>query len=1156
MAVPGGDDSGEDHHARREHDPQESLRYTISRERKAIHNHKVTSAIVDRECQWFRSAVERLRILRSQGHGLEPMWLGVLHRIRYRADDGYYQWCKQYLKQLRAEFSSVLQYQLYTAPLTPSEIAWARDVEHACFQDYVAAGFQVEAGARDPIQHVEADTQILANTAYQAASASSCPQGLFQAVWVDTATSTWGPTGTEPPAHGDTPRAARDDLGRSRSPQRPCNTNEADHAPTSEADDDSPSLFQLSGGLETVWERLMERFWGWFEEGRAVGMAVQMVRGIAGERGDSQYRTWVHRPLHTLSAGIPAAEGVESGLTPLDFRSWAEAAERVLHGCFLRDREQGSLQLAGQNDAVSLMEDRYRHGRRRIRDSRSPRRARRSSGARTPATGRSRASGEAAPSSAAGSGRARAREEYVTIRLDEAPSASEPASGSRGTRPVDNDVLPNLSQPITQHQAVCLWRHLLFDRTAFDYSSSSRSQIPASFLPLSTLREVSVAHEAMCPQNRLASTVAFMTVMRYLMSEIAQTLEVAEAIARTNEGTQEAEDMDEGDAANLMQRTVKETVSDGHRQRWTRALARLQKELAGQGTGARWEHIRRLRQGLAGCADPRHEWCEQLEALLLAMQGEETEARGDDTMDPQWISGWFGELGVLLQGFGLPVLVESQTETQGSLGGILGMDAQLLSTRSDTQPRDGTSAEKEHDFEMHLRDEQEARADRELRDRELADYQAQQEEFERLKAQELCILQEQAREYQAQEDRLMAEALGRPAKRRCVVSLELATGSGDKPKVLHTLSAEVPEDGGSLTLVMRASFEPEADTVSTIGVPSPSREAAAGGGQSQGVPEATLSQLDFHEFEFLYSEWRAGKKSSKDIAQQYGNDVVELLEAQKAVTAVEDEEHDNGPGHGLEGGIFEVIADALGSQGDSPTYETSAMMAPGQPRIRFALFESIYGQWKAGWRSDEAVQRGLSPLWLHLFRLWRVWGLEAIEPYLGQELDMRKDPSPDEPAPLISDQGEARAVPVVPLSCVMVTFVAWCRGELTDAQVQGLQGDAWLLRFRQLRETGLQGVAMVLGKEVLWDVSEGYVQQQAEGLHLWAGIPRPSALPTSTILAHRLNQPRNTSNMGHLSMWHTMMVIEVMKYETTELRMMRYMKAESESARDSCLLPL
>eukprot|EP00439_Symbiodinium_sp_Y106_P045938 s2302_g5.t2 len=616
-------------------------------------------------------------------------------------------------------------------------------------------------------------------------------------------------------------------------------------------------------------------------------------------------------------------------------------------------------------------------------------------------------------------------------------------------------------------QAVCLWRHLLFDRTAFDYSSSPRSQIPASFFPLSTLREVSVAHEAMCPQNRLASTVAFMTVMRYLMSEIAQTLEVAEAIARTNEGTQEAEDLDEGDAANLMQRTVKETVSDGHRLRWTRALARLQKELAGQGTGARGEHIRRLRQGLAGCADPRHEWCEQLEALLLAMQGEETGARGDGTMDPQWISGWFGELGILLQGFGLPVLVESQTETQGSSGGILGTDAQLLNTRGGTQPRDGTSAEKEHDFEMHLRDEQEARADRELRDRELADYQAQQEEFERLKAQELCILQEQAREYQAQEDRLMTEALSRPAKRRCVVSLELATGSGDKPKVLHTLSAEVPEDGGSLTLVMRASFEPEADTVSTIGVPSPSREVAAGGGQSQGVPDATLSQLDFHEFESLYSEWRDGKKSSIDIAQQYGNEVVELLEAQKAVAAVEDEEQDNGPGHGLEGGIGEVVADALGSQGDSPTHETSAMMAPGQPRIRFALFESIYGQWKAGWRSDEAVQRGLSPLWLHLFRLWRAWGLEAIEPYLAQELDMRRDPSPDEPALLISDPGEAQAVPVVPLSCVMVTFVAWCRGELTDAQVQGLQGDAWLLRLRQLRETGLQGVAMVLGKEAL-----------------------------------------------------------------------------------------
>ena len=67
---------------------------------------------------------------------------------------------------------------------------------------------------------------------------------------------------------------------------------------------------------------------------------------------------------------------------------------------------------------------------------------------------------------------------------------------------------------------------------------------------------------------------------------------------------------------------------------------------------------------------------------------------------------------------------------------------------------------------------------------------------------------------------------------------------------------------------------------------------------------------------------------------------------------------------------------------------------------------------------------------------------------------------------------------------------------------------------------------------------------------------RRLCLPPQSPTAHRLNQPRNASKMGHLKMWHTTMATEVMEYETMEFKVMRYIKTESASARDSCLLQL
>ena len=49
----------------------------------------------------------------------------------------------------------------------------------------------------------------------------------------------------------------------------------------------------------------------------------------------------------------------------------------------------------------------------------------------------------------------------------------------------------------------------------------------------STLREVSIIRESMSQQNRLLSTIALVTMLRYVMCDLAQTVEIAEAVART-----------------------------------------------------------------------------------------------------------------------------------------------------------------------------------------------------------------------------------------------------------------------------------------------------------------------------------------------------------------------------------------------------------------------------------------------------------------------------------------------------------------------------------------------------------------------------------------------------------------------------------------------
>ncbi|OLP86638.1 hypothetical protein AK812_SmicGene32228 [Symbiodinium microadriaticum] len=87
--------------------------------------------------------------------------------------------------------------------------------------------------------------------------------------------------------------------------------------------------------------------------------------------------------------------------------------------------------------------------------------------------------------------------------------------------------------------------------------------------------------------------------------------------------------------------------------------------------------------------------------------------------------------------------------------------------------------------------------------------------------------------------------------------VEAASGSGDRPRVQHTLSLDVPTDG--MTITMSADMQPDPEDVPTE--PVTQHEADENQRSVQTDSRLTLAQ----------------------IKQQYGDEVVDLLQAQKAL---------------------------------------------------------------------------------------------------------------------------------------------------------------------------------------------------------------------------------------------------------------------------------
>ena len=269
---------------------------------------------------------------------------------------------------------------------------------------------------------------------------------------------------------------------------------------------------------------------------------------------------------------------------------------------------------------------RYSAGRRRHRDSRSPRRGARPTCSASSRTGTytSRAERVAARQGrGSGTDRRAARndEEYVEVHLEEAPNTTvqargmpSTASGSHGPprsseadvepsreMPVEHargrgDVaLPHPRQPMTLTQAIDLWRYLLFSRVALGPELAEGSRLPDHWLPASMVGDICRTHDGMSTANRGISTLALMTVLRFLAQELIQTVQQADTIARPREvgrrhGEPEEDDTElllqvglvttspvVEDATSFMQRFFHTDGHDSPQQRWTRCLLRLQK---------------------------------------------------------------------------------------------------------------------------------------------------------------------------------------------------------------------------------------------------------------------------------------------------------------------------------------------------------------------------------------------------------------------------------------------------------------------------------------------------------------------------------------------------------------------------------------------------
>ena len=904
------------------------------------------------------------------------------------------------------------------------------------------------------------------DTCPPSSSASATPYGIFHAAWV------W-PNGTWS-TREDLRQADRHDL-------LPCDHPISDEEGSEQAvhDADGTSLFQL-GARDTTWADLMEQLWTWFEAGLQVEIALAMLRQRTLDRRESAYTAWVEGPLRTVGAGVDETTRASTDTTPPMFYRWSQRVEAHLYAAYIREE---LLAREEQGDESSMMDRGRRGGRRRSR-SHTPRRDR---GWHRPGDRRERVTEEVRYLGGGRSSGSRPAHANTNLWSREAHRGDPPSSGRaclrrdrdagrRDVVPVVNEAagIPDLSQPMTVTQAVDMWRYLLF---AKDTYTNPRGPVPLSWLPLPMLRDVQVHLESMSQHNLAIMTVGLMTMLRYLMAELSQTMDFAQVVmnSRTDPtdfveldaDEPEPEDDGRGDVTSMMQSFFATSGKDSMDRRWARAILRLHKELEGQAKPMRTRSLALLRSSvptlmlsLSAAA-----WMAQLQAVLVASQEGCADTEGGTPPPDEWIRGWIKEIGEFIPGFQLrqvPQMVDSLSEQE--------LD-ELIQDEAD---------------ERRLRAELEARD---------ADEEARREAHDLLCQQEAAHLQAEAADYRAWERQMERDSLkrdlevdeGASSKRLCHMTVEVATGSADRPQVLHTLGFTVPTDGTTLTMRFRANLESAPSEVSTVPVvsdsvprptlPQPEEEqdvSLSGTGEHgrRGAPSDSicvardtqpnlLGLIEFEEYSLLYDRWRRGELTQQDIQAQYGAEVAELMLAQEAMNDQaddEDAEDDKPPA---------PIVVPEGAKGIGMYQDEAGVWR----RHRFGRFEVVYGQWKAGYRSSEQVQICYGDTWLALFKLWKVWGLDAVWPSLHKVLDVLEDcivvVGREFQAP------ETLDMPLrVPWSTVKMFCQIWLAGSMQDEDVVTRFGEIWLVIFQRLRAEGLPRTRGALTPYVEWDVDK------------------------------------------------------------------------------------
>ncbi|CAE7944680.1 Herc4, partial [Symbiodinium necroappetens] len=257
--------------------------------------------------------------------------------------------------------------------------------------------------------------------------------------------------------------------------------------------------------------------------------------------------------------------------------------------------------------------------------------------------------------------------------------------------------------------------------------------------------------------------------------------------------------------------------------------------------------------------------------------------------------------------------------------------------------------------------------------------------------------------------------------------------------------------------------------------------------------------MDFQQYQAIYAQWEQGQVTLQEVQQQYGLERAELLQAQRAVVMDERDPP-----------MCEALSDNGVGQETAPDSTCNEVIpglgAVGRPRLRFGFFESIYGQWRQQHRSSVEIAEAYGPLWVRLFRQWKLWGLEGIWVHLPSILDMEPNPCPTTTRPLIGVGDWEDRFLKVPEAAMWTLYSRWVSREIEDSVLALEYGEEWLRAFHVIYQDGIEAARTMLDDVVLWSAQHVGSSSQVFGQSGMAGTGHGQiGVPDGVILMNELS---------------------------------------------------